>query len=240
LTIAISNARNYQYLIQTQELLKEERDRIQKSEKKYRLLTENMKDVVWVLDIESRKFLYVSPSVQHLRGYSSEEVMAVPMDDALTPQAKEQVNKLMQQEIHDFLANKGNASRFHITEVDQPCKDGSTVWTEVITQYRKNDESGRVEVVGVTRDISERKQAAQEREKLIANLQKALAEIKSLRGILPICSVCKKIRDDKGAWNQMEIYIREHTDAEFSHGYCPECGKRALDAAHEFSKKNKR
>jgi hypothetical protein len=54
-------------------------------------------------------------------------------------------------------------------------------------------------------------------------LQKALAEIKQLRGIVPICASCKKIRDDKGFWHQVEEYVRDHTDAEFSHGVCPEC-----------------
>jgi YesN/AraC family two-component response regulator len=65
-----------------------------------------------------------------------------------------------------------------------------------------------------------------EREKLIADLQKALAEIKTLHGILPICANCKKIRDDKGAWKQMESYISEHTDAVFSHGLCSECATK--------------
>lgn len=65
-----------------------------------------------------------------------------------------------------------------------------------------------------------------ERENLIADLQKALAEIKTLHGILPICSNCKKIRDDKGAWTQMETYITEHTDVEFSHGICKDCAKK--------------
>ncbi len=57
-------------------------------------------------------------------------------------------------------------------------------------------------------------------------LEKALAEIKTLRGILPICSHCKKIRDDKGYWNQIESYIHEHSEAEFSHSICPECAKK--------------
>jgi len=65
-----------------------------------------------------------------------------------------------------------------------------------------------------------------ERENLIADLQKALAEVRTLQGLLPICMSCKKIRDDKGAWTQMEVYISEHTDAEFSHGMCNECAKK--------------
>jgi DNA-binding NarL/FixJ family response regulator len=69
----------------------------------------------------------------------------------------------------------------------------------------------------------ERKQAAAEREQLIAELQKALTEVKNLNGLLPICSHCKKIRDDKGYWHQVERYISAHTEATFSHGLCEEC-----------------
>lgn len=79
--------------------------------------------------------------------------------------------------------------------------------------------------------------AVREREQLIAELQKALAEIKTLQGILPICSVCKKIRDDQDAWKQLEQFITEHSEAVFSHGYCPECAQKALDAAKEHLKK---
>ena len=71
-----------------------------------------------------------------------------------------------------------------------------------------------------------RKQAAEERERLVAELQKALSEVKTLRGYIPICASCKKIRDDKGYWNQVESYIERHTEAEFSHGICPDCLKR--------------
>lgn len=58
------------------------------------------------------------------------------------------------------------------------------------------------------------------------NLQRALAEVKQLSGFLPICASCKKIRDDKGYWNQIESYISQHSEAEFSHGICPECAKK--------------
>ncbi len=67
------------------------------------------------------------------------------------------------------------------------------------------------------------KQHEKTRENLISELQKALSEVKTLKGFIPICSSCKKIRDDKGYWNQIESYIREHSEAEFSHGICPEC-----------------
>ncbi len=64
-------------------------------------------------------------------------------------------------------------------------------------------------------------------------LEKQLAEIKTLRSILPICSVCKKVRDDQGYWNQLESYLYHHSGIDFSHGYCPECGKKALAEIRE-------
>jgi PAS domain S-box-containing protein len=82
-------------------------------------------------------------------------------------------------------------------------------------------------------DITERKRAeqelskaAEERERLVNELQHALDNIRTLQGLIPICANCKKIRDDKGFWNQVEAYISEHTDATFSHGICPDCGKK--------------
>jgi DNA-binding response OmpR family regulator len=70
------------------------------------------------------------------------------------------------------------------------------------------------------------REAAKEREKLIRELQFALDNIKTLQGLIPICANCKKIRDDKGYWSQVEEYIAGHTDAKFSHGVCPECAKK--------------
>jgi PAS domain S-box-containing protein len=75
-------------------------------------------------------------------------------------------------------------------------------------------------------DITKRKEIEADREKLIGKLQDALNKIKTLRGIIPICAACKKIRDDKGYWNQIESYIREHSEAVFSHGICPECAEK--------------
>jgi hypothetical protein len=66
-----------------------------------------------------------------------------------------------------------------------------------------------------------------------AELEKALAEIKTLRGILPICTICKKIRDDKGYWHQVEVYIRKHSNAEFSHSLCQECVKKLYPEFHK-------
>jgi PAS domain S-box-containing protein len=76
------------------------------------------------------------------------------------------------------------------------------------------------------RDISGRKEAEEERERLIGELRDALAKVHTLRGLIPICASCKKIRNDKGYWEQLEVYLREHSDAGFTHGMCPECAAK--------------
>jgi len=84
-----------------------------------------------------------------------------------------------------------------------------------------------VEQVIEQRDIAEAKRRAEEeKERLIVELQQALASVKTLSGLLPICASCKKIRNDDGYWTLVETYVSQHSDAEFSHGICPDCGKK--------------
>jgi hypothetical protein len=95
---------------------------------------------------------------------------------------------------------------------------------------------------GVSFFLMRRRQAEEEKRKLIVELQDALTKIRQLSGLLPICATCKKIRDDKGYWHQIEAYIRDHSEAEFSHGICSEClektinAGKALDALKKHSK----
>ncbi|MBI5374703.1 MAG: response regulator [Candidatus Schekmanbacteria bacterium] len=83
----------------------------------------------------------------------------------------------------------------------------------------------------------ERKRIEEEKEKLIKDLRDALGKIKTLSGMLPICASCKKIRDDKGYWNQIESYLRDHSEAEFSHGICPECAEKFYPDYYKGEKK---
>ena len=76
------------------------------------------------------------------------------------------------------------------------------------------------------RDVTAAKRLEQEREQLIAELQQAALKVQTLRGLLPICASYKSIRDDKGYWNKLEAFISDHSDAQFSHGICPECAKK--------------
>jgi len=78
----------------------------------------------------------------------------------------------------------------------------------------------------LTQEVAERKRAEQEKEKLVIELREALSKVKKLSGLLPICSSCKKIRDDQGYWQQIEAYIGEHSEAEFSHSICPDCARK--------------
>ncbi len=111
-------------------------------------------------------------------------------------------------------------------------RDGSTVWVRC-RGVAIRDETGRpVRMLGAHTDLTPQKKAeealrrkGEELEQTNAQLQQALNEIKVLKGLLPICASCKKILDDEGYWTQIEAYIREHSEAEFTHGICPECAR---------------
>ncbi len=196
------------------------------SEAQYRLLAENMLDVVWTMNPEG-KFTYVSPSVENLRGYTPQEALAQSLAEALTPESLKIVRDLIAKTIPQ--ARKG-ARHFASSplpyEMEQPCKNGSTVWTEALVRVLFDEDCEFIGFLGVTRNISERKAAEAERERLIRDLQEALGRVKQIEGILPICSFCKRIRDEDGHWHRLESYISEHSEAQFTHGFCPQCGRK--------------
>jgi hypothetical protein len=80
------------------------------------------------------------------------------------------------------------------------------------------------------RDISERRNTEGERERLIRELQAALTQVRALRGLIPICAWCKKIRNDHGYWEQLELYLKNHSEADFTHGMCPDCARKQTAA----------
>jgi hypothetical protein len=105
-------------------------------------------------------------------------------------------------------------------------EDGQNNWTWT-TKVPLRDESGQIMgLVGITREINDLMKAQTERDNLITKLQNALADVKTLSGLVPICANCKQIRDDKGFWMQVESYIQERSQARFSHGICPDCMKK--------------
>ena len=132
---------------------------LRESEERYRILTENIKDVVWVLDAESMCFRYVSPSVEKLLGYTPGEMVAKQAIRTVTPDAGSFVADLIRRRLEDFLSGKVPPDKFYTNEIEQTCKDGSTVWTEVVTGFYMNPKTHRVEVRGVSRDITARRRA---------------------------------------------------------------------------------
>ena len=140
------------------------RQALRESEASFRLITENSTDVIWTLELPELSFSYVSPSVQRLRGWTAEEIMAHPVAAALTPESQKKVEAALADSLQRIAA--GDAEGRHARlEVEQPCKDGSVIPTEVVTTILL-DEAGRPKrILGITRDISERRRT-----------EKALAE----------------------------------------------------------------
>ena len=133
---------------------------LRKSEIRYRLLTENMTDVLWVLDLDTMRFTYMSPSVERLRGYTVDEVMNQTLDQVLTPDSYALLQSLLRQRLEAFRVGQGLVKNYR-DELEQPKKDGTTVWTEVTTTTLMKQDGG-IEVIGVSRDITERKRAEEE------------------------------------------------------------------------------
>ncbi|MFN8595170.1 MAG: PAS domain S-box protein [Anaerolineae bacterium] len=150
---------------------------VRESEARYRLISENAADVIWVMNPAIGKFTYVSPSVRKLRGYTPEEVMAQSVTEALTPESLQLVSDSLAKNIPAFMA-QGRGTASYINEVDQPCKDGAIVHTEVTTTYLFN-ERGEVEIVGVSRDITARKQMEEA-------LRESEAKLRTVFELLPV------------------------------------------------------
>lgn len=191
---------------------------LRKSEDKYRSLVETTSDWIWEVD-QNSIYIYASPKVKDLLGYEPIEVIGKTPFDLMPEDEVERVGGL-------FRGIFDSRESFNGLENTNLHKDGQHVVLETSGVPVLDKDGNLVGYRGMDRDISDRKQGEEEREKLIVKLQDAISNIKTLKGMLPICASCKKIRDDKGYWNQIEAYIREHSEAEFSHGICPECAKK--------------
>jgi PAS domain S-box-containing protein len=188
---------------------------LRESEERYRTLFEGARDAIYVTTREG-EIIDANQSLLDQFGYGREEVIGL---NARVTYAHSEDRLKFQEEIE----REGFVKDY---ETKLRKKDGTEMECLLTSIVRRNADGYIVGYQGIIRDITERKRAEEERETLIHELQDALANIRRLRGLLPICASCKKIRDDKGYWNQLETFIQEHSEAEFSHGFCPDCMKK--------------
>ena len=188
------------------------------SQERLKFAIDSNNDGVWDWNLKTNK-VYYSPRGKEILGYADYEIG----DDLsewttrLHPEDKDEVFYALEMHLRGETPSYRNEHRLR-------CKDGSYKWIVarglVIEWDTKNNP---VRMVGTHTDISIRKIAELENKQLLQELNEALDQVKKLSGILPICMNCKKIRDDQGYWQQVEVYVHDHTDAQFSHGLCPEC-----------------
>ncbi len=140
--------------------IEQQKKLLRESEAKYRFLANNTSDVIWVFNLATKKWIYISPSVEKLRGYTAEEAMAQSLEQTVTAESYIIIQTWMDERGKSFLSGTDNG-RVYTDEVEQCCRDGTTVWTEVTTHFARN-ESGELILLGVTRDITERKKAEEQ------------------------------------------------------------------------------
>ena len=186
---------------------------VRESDERMRELVEQASDGILIADLDGR-FTDVNSAGCQMFGYSREEIVGRNITDFIPPEEVERLWKTRDELV---------AGGIQVAEWTVRRKDGTDASVEVSAKILRG---GRWQAIA--RDITDRKEAAREQQALVERLQKALQEIKILSGLLPICMHCKKIRDDRGEWQRLEAYLRNRTDAEFSHGICPRC----YDAHH--------
>jgi PAS domain S-box-containing protein len=182
-----------------------------KREEIYQSIFKNNHAIMLVIDPETGQITDANPAACTYYGY-----------DLATLNSKKisEINTLTPDQIHEEMARAKNEERNYFL-FQHRLASGEIRPVEVY--------SGPIWIVGrpmlysIIHDISERRKAEEDKEKLILELQDALSRIKVLNGMLPICASCKKIRNDQGYWQQIESYIKEHSQVDFSHGICPEC-----------------
>lgn len=166
------------------------------------------------------RFIYISPQCKRIFEYDAEQIRE-NTNLLWNMVHREDIERLRRE---DRQANR--TGELFQSEIRITPPSGQVKWIQLTSMPGAETYDSQVIWSGVVLDITDRKRIEEERNQLVLNLQLALAEIKTLKGIVPICSFCKKIRDDKGYWEQVEVYVKRHTEADFSHGICPECRKK--------------
>jgi PAS domain S-box-containing protein len=157
----------------------------------------------------------VNPAFTRVLGYSEEELLSRPYAEFVHPDDRNATRQVV--------SGIAGGQRIDYFENRYLCADGSYRW---IAWTASTDATPDGLFYAVARDITEQKAQAEAREELLKRLQASLDQIKSLEGLLPVCSWCHRIRDTAGAWDDVEHYIERHTAAEFTHSICPDCQHR--------------
>jgi PAS domain S-box-containing protein len=190
--------------------------REQEALQKFDRLFQSNPALMAVSSIPERRFSDVNQAFLKTLGFSREEVIGkTSMELGLWVEPESQT--VMTQRLEKF--GKVSDIELKVKRKDGMILDGLFSGEIVESQ-------GKASLLTVMIDITGRKQAEEKREQLLEELQTALAEVKKLSGFLPICASCKKIRDDKGYWQQIEQYISDHSEALFSHSLCPDCARK--------------
>lgn len=202
------------------------KDKLKELEKYNNLLTENMLHSIWMIDANTLKYEYISPNIGSLGGYTANELIGQSVFIELAPESSKKAIRLLKDELSDY--NRGEHTSKSI-ELEMIHKNGNRYWVEITAKFVE-DPSGLIKIIGVTKDITARKTALLQLEdqnrklaEALAEKERLLKEIKVLQSLLPICSGCKRIRDDDNKWWPLDAYVREHTDTDFTHTICPDC-----------------
>lgn len=165
------------------------------------------------------RFVYISAQCQEIFGHSADQIVQDPhlLWSMVHP---DDVGRLQRED-----AESNQTGRPFQSEVRIVLPSGAQKWIQLSSMPSPHRIEDQALWTGVIMDITERKAIEAEKNQLLIDLQKALAEIRTLEGIIPICSYCKRIRDDEGAWEQVEVYVSRHSHSDFSHGICPDCAK---------------
>jgi len=166
-------------------------------------------------------FRRLNPAWERTLGYSRRELMSRPFIEFVHPDDRE---RTLEQNAR--VREGSHAVNF---ENRYQCRDGSYRWFHWSAAA---DSMGKV-VYSVARDVTEKKQTEDERDRLFHDLRAALDEVTALQKILPICSYCRKIRDDENYWHTVEGYLAQHTETRFSHGICPSCVAARVEPGFE-------
>lgn len=198
-------------------------------EQQHKIIEKSIFDVIWVLDIETMVFTYISPSIEALSGYTAQEIQQISIPEQLAPKSNKKALEYLAEAHRKYKLGKSIKRR---VELELRHKEGTDFWVEVTAKFFIGD-NGKVQLFGVMRNISQQRRIEKERDELMRQLEASLsqqkvleAENEMLRGLLPICSNCKKIRDEDGKWWHVEEYIAMHSEADFSHTICPPCRKK--------------